>query len=264
MTLTATPVFKRMGITEDKKAELDALQLKVLDAQQDVEQYQAIVSALTDKLNNFNGFLAASDSVRTSALNNYNLVKQLVQNGVDLKNNSVLAFGEMGVAGVKIQALAKQVKQVVDQLIYSAEVFNKLAITVTRAKALNPLISDDLVARISAAGTDANNAVSLALVALQSTFATQATSLQSMEAITLEKIQAVAFHQALTEGGSCILDLLKKAYDDAIVQYNTAQTACNIVTNQLADAQSKLGKAQVKLNSLQNGLNAANAAALAS
>ena len=36
------------GVTEQKKAELDALTIKVLDAQQNEAQYQAIVDSLTE------------------------------------------------------------------------------------------------------------------------------------------------------------------------------------------------------------------------
>jgi len=264
MTRIVTPLSTRMGITEDKKAELDALTLQVLEAQQDVEQLQAIVNSLTDKLNDFNGFLAIADAARTSALNNYNLIKQLVQNATDLQSNSVIAFNEMDAANLKTQTLAKKIKIVIDKLIYSVEVLNKLAITVTRAKALNPLISDDLVSRITQAGTDANNAVALALVALQSTFAAQASGLQSTEAITLEEMQSAVFLHVLSQDKTSLLNLLKNAYTGAGLQYDAAQSSCDMVTRQLGEAQSKLDVAQVKLKSLQSGLNAANAAALAS
>jgi len=264
-TATATtPVKVIKGVTEAKKTKLDGWAIKVLDAKHNVDQFQAMVNSLTDKLNNFNGFLATADANRVTALANQNLVNQLVQNAKDLEHNSEVAWNEMTKADTKTQALAKKVKGIIHKLIYSAEVINKLSITVIRAKALNQLISDDLVSRIGKIGTDANNAVALALVALQSTFSAQASGLETMQAITLERDQSTAFHQMLTTPGTSIQVLIASAYTDAKTQYETCLADCVVVTNQLAEAQAKLNKAQVKLKSLQAGLNAAMAAALAS
>ncbi len=66
--------------------------------------------------------------------------------------------------------VAENINSVINKLIYSAESINKLANLVVRKKAQNPLISDELVSMITTAGTDANNAVAVTLVALKSAF----------------------------------------------------------------------------------------------
>ena len=154
---------KRKGITEEKKADLNALIIQVQDAQYIVDQNQAIVASLTEKLNNFQNFLAIADAKRTQALNNKNIVIQLVQSSKDLQSNSQIAFNEIVAADGKTKSLATKISDVMNKLIYSAEVINKLASFVIRKKALNPLISDELISVLTTAGTDANNAVALTL-----------------------------------------------------------------------------------------------------
>lgn len=260
--LTSTGKY---GITEKKKAELDALTLQVLDAQEQVEQFQAIVTSLTDKLNNFQAYLATAEANRTHALDNRNLFDQLSQSANDLQNNSKIAFNETVDANLETQKLARMVKSVISKLIYSADVINKLYNLITRKKALNPLISDDLITMIGTAGKDANNAVTLTLIALKSIFAAEATNMESEAASSLGYLQSIKSHDLLTDASATTLKtLLYSAYDETKVVYDTFQQACRKITNQLSNANTSLSKAQVKLRSLQSGLAAANAAAFAS
>ncbi|HYG50811.1 MAG TPA: hypothetical protein VD905_07900 [Flavobacteriales bacterium] len=279
----------RYGVTEKKKAELDALTLEVLNAQQDVAQYQAIVNSLTQKLTNFQALLATADANRASALANHNLADQLAQNALDLANNSGIAFNEIVIADQKAKKLATDIKKVMDELIYSAEVINKLANIVVRKKAQNPLISDELVSLVGTAGNDANNAVALALVALQSAFASQAANMESEAATALEYSQSLALYELMTgkspliqtpllkpaktksasvtqsqNDTACLQALFKQAYETAKNVYQETLLAVKETTTQLNHAQIQLNKAQVNLTSVQSGLAAGNAAALAS
>lgn len=263
----------KYGITERKKNELDTLLIQVLNAEMEVEKCQAIVIALTEKQERFEGFLAGADANRAATLNHLNLVKQLLQSALSLKENSDTAFNEIALAKVKTGDLATQVKNAIDMLIFSAEVVNKLASMVIRKKALNPLISDELVSRINKAGTDANNAVALTLVALQSSFTAQATCIECEGTSSLEFAQSIALYELLsgekTNGDNTqkhkpsLFSLLNQAYNEAKKAYDLIQTDNNRVTVQLNNAQTNLSKAQVKMKSFKAGLAAANAAALA-
>jgi hypothetical protein len=267
----------RYAVTERKKAELDSLALQVLDAQQQVDQFQAIVTALTGKLNNFQAILVVDDATRASALNNKTLVDQLVQSFLDLQNNSSIAFNEMAEADVLTNTLAANVNVVVEKLIYTADYINKLAANVTRKKAMNPLISDDLVSMLVTAGADANNAVALSLVALQTAFTAQSTNTESQAATSLEYVQSMDVYQLITgtdvNGNKVLYDnkeiqslrhLLHEAYSNAKLAYRDTQLAINLITEELNVAQINLDAAQVSLQSLQSGLAAGTAAALAS
>lgn len=265
---------RKYAITEKKKAELDELALQVLDAQHDVDQYQAIVSALTLKLSDFESFLATAENNRAIALTNKNQMNQLAQGIQDLSENSVLAFNEMVLADGKTKDLAVQVKEVMDKLIYAVEIINKLANIVISKKALNPLISDELISMIGQAGNDANNAVALTLVALKSTFAAQASNMESEATSALLLTQARALYHVMTgknADGSApknnaipLNELFDLTYSHAKKRFDQVQAANVVTTRQLNQASTLLNRAQIKLGSLQSGLAAANAAALAS
>jgi hypothetical protein len=296
---TKPKVPRLYGVTERKKEELDALTLQVLDAQQQVDQYQAIVTSLTAKLANYTAMLATADNNRTNALNNRNTVDQVVQNFSDLLNNSVNGFTAIAMADQQTKQLTTHMSKLINKLIYSAEVINKLGTYVTRKKASNPLVSDELVSMLTTAGNDANNAVALTLVALQSVFAAQASNIESESAFALEYVQAQTLYYTITgtlpvaplslsknanapqkkitdlvklhvkktseeEEHKSLQGLLHDAYTKAVVDYRKMQKATDLTTKELNNAQINLNEAQVNLQSLQLGLAAGNAAALAS
>ena len=254
------------GVTEKEKATLDALTLKVLGAQHDVELQQAIVDSLTHKSSQFQGYLANATANRAQADNNRQLAAQLTESVSGLKQTSDITFSEIKIANTNTQQLSMSVNQIMGKLIYTAELLNKLVNLVIRKKALNPLISDELVSMLGTAGKDANNAVALTLVALQSTFAAASTNAESEAYLTMEHTQSLNLHDTVTPNkvvATSLKGLLDQAYHDAENDYNLQQKASNAVNVQLANAKSLLNKAQVKLQSLQSGLAAANAAALA-
>jgi len=265
---------KKYGVTERKKAELDHLANLVLDAQYEVQQLQAIVTSLTEKSNKFQVALAGATADKAHALDNRNLLDAVVQNANSLLQNSDIAFTETVMADVSTKNTASAVKSLIDKLIYSAEIINKLSTIVIRKKALNPLISDDLVSRITTAGNDANNAVALTLVALQAAFTTQASNMESEAAASLAYIQALQLYETLTgtdykgnttqNVATCLKTLLYTAYDHAEVTYKHAHRANKDTLLQLNAASVNLVQAQISLNSLQASLAAGNAAALAS
>jgi hypothetical protein len=266
----------RYAITEGKKTELDALTWEVLDVQYEVQQYTAIVSSLSDKLSYFQNLLQIAYDNRAHTLNNRNLLDQLLQSTYDLLTNSGISFNEMIDADAKTKDVSKQMKNLIDKIIYSSEIINKLANFVTRKKALNPLISDELVSLLAKAGKDADNAVALTLVALQSAFAAEATNMESDAATSLGYNQAIRLYMLICGNNlevapngksykkGTLAQLLYKAYDKAKKKYEEMHQACTIVTQQLATANAQLNAAQIKLQSLQSGLAAGNAAAMAS
>lgn len=266
------PYKGRYGITEAKKAEIDSLTLQVLNAQHNVEMYQSIVNALSEKANNFESLLAAADTTRTQAFNNKNMVTQLVQGAKDLMDSSNTACVEIENTQNQMQEVTAQVKTMLDRLIYSLELINKLGSVIIRKKALNPLISDDLVSMVGVAGTDGNNVIALALTALKSTFAAQASIMESDKAVELGYLQAQQLYYLLTgtaKNGAVaekasLMSLINEAYSNARKNYTYMEKAVAITNNQLNAARADLNKAQISLKSSQSGLAAANAAAMAS
>lgn len=266
---------KRYGVTEKKKSDIDLLTSQVTDAQAVVDQQSTVVASLNQKSIKYQGYLLDAESSRTQAKSNKELVDQVVQNGLDLFQNSEIAFSKMTVANEATGEVAKEITVLINKLIYSVEIINKLSNLVIRKKSLNPLISDDLITKINAAGTDSNNAIALTLVALKSIFAAQSLSLESEASTALEQKQALNLYLTLTgkkdpqetfilEGNNSVQALIYKANDEAKANYLEANKANDETTRQLNVANINLNKAQVELKSLQAALAAANAAALAS
>ena len=278
--------MNKYDITEAKKADLDALARQVLFAQVEVEHQQAIVEALMQKAANFSAFCDTWESNKNKALDNMNFAKTVESMALDLENESKIAFKKMMSADKSIQEVSLQVSSVMNKLIYSAEVMNKLAATVIRQKELNPLISDELISLIGKAGEDANNAVALCLVALESCYASLSSSFTAEATSSLEYKKSVRLYELISgkklsnsdfESNKSIEEaifhmgnklpitaLLEKAYAESEALFNFATQISEDANAELDHAQNNLNRAQIKLQSLQAGLAAAQAAALAS
>lgn len=268
------PKDKHYGITERKKAEIDALENEVLDNQGEVDQLQAIVASLTQKLNTLQGQLNSAQSNKSIALSNNELGDEVVNNARDLMESSERTYKQILDSEKLTYGLSKDIDNVINKLIYSVEVINKLSALVTRKKANNPLISDELITVLATAGKDANNAVSLTMNALKSVFASQATISESESSLALEYLQSVKLIEFIlgqdvdtTESDlpqPGIKQLLQESYDKAVALYDSALEAFQDTQDQLDNAKDDLSQAQIRLASSQAGLAAANAAALAS
>lgn len=132
----------RYGIVERKKAELDQLTNDVLDAQYVFQQKGAIVQSLEIKSQEFTVFLSEAEAQKETALSNRTLLDDVVQSAKDLKSNVEIASSETVLANQKMHVVADDMKLVIDQLIVSAEIINKLEDLIVRKKAVNPLILD--------------------------------------------------------------------------------------------------------------------------
>ncbi|QHI37231.1 hypothetical protein IMCC3317_26090 [Kordia antarctica] len=266
--IAADPAPQKYGITEKKKQEIDFLTQEVLNAQNEVQQYQAIVTSLTEKSTKLETELSTAEANKTQALNNKNSVDTVVNNAKDLYASSGKTLKESSGAETDIKGVATEINTVINKLIYSAEVINKLSNLVIRKKAINPLISDELITMVTQASSDANNAVALTLIALESVFSSQATTIESKAAMELEESQSKKLYEFIVGAGgnekTSLEGYLSQAYDITSNMYEESLAASNDTVGQLDDAQVSLSKAQVKLSSLQAGLAAANAAALAS
>lgn len=295
----------KYGVTEKKKSELDALTNQVLYAQDKVEQLQAIVNSLTEKSQLLQSQLATEKANKDLALSNRELLGQVVDNVIDLLTASHGTFDKVVCSDSRIKDVSNSIKEVMDKLVYSAEVVNKLSNLVIRKKGQNPLISDELVTMVTNAGKDANNAVALTLTALNSVFTSQAITVESEGTMSLEYLHTIKLYEFITGENlsedpaddtskkiisiidkirlnkrkiiiieeettihepekACIKELIYKAYNKASLRYKQVLTASNDAMKQLSEAETALSKETGVLNSLQSGLAAANAAALAS
>lgn len=277
-----------IGIVYKEKAKLDWLAMQVAEAQYEVDQCQAIVSAAAAKSIQFSDYLTAAEANKAAELANLNLVIDIDSGVNSLSSSTGLALKQTGTATREIKRVSGEMATLINKLIFTVELINRFGQLVNKQKLGNPLIPDSLISFMAKATTDANNAVALTLTALQSCYAAEATSLRAQEIINLENEQVTALKttiekQTLASGSqdtvvlardgkflvgftpNCtgVLALVQQAYDTASEKYSQALINVNIVNQQLAYAQSALATATTSLNSCKSGLAATTAAAYA-
>jgi uncharacterized coiled-coil protein SlyX len=242
-------------ITMQEQARLDDLSAQVIDAQYEVEQFQAIVSSLTEKAAGYQAHLTVAENNKIQAANHKTLAEQLTQSALDLQNNSETALQEVSLADGKSKTLSSDMKILTDKLIYTVEVLNLLSRDIMRKKVINPLISDDLVSMTATACADADTAVALTLVALRSTFTAEASNIET------EATLALGYHRAkeLYKSAPTLSSSFDEAYSGTDANQLQTEKSSAVIAQELNDAKASLSSAQEKLAALQSGLAAANA-----
>jgi hypothetical protein len=253
-----------------KNTTITQIMNQIIIAEKELEMHQAIVNSLTQKLETSQLFLQNAEANKTQTLANKNSMEALVQSTLNVMTNTEDTKKEILKTQIKTTKVSQEIKNTVNQLIYSTQIINKLSQTVLRKKALNPLISDDLIAKILVATTDANNAIALTLVALKSAFTVQSTINQTAATITLAQKHAVELYSTLT--GTILSDdktitsktpsnplhmLIENAYEIAVLYLDNALKSNAETAQQLNVSQANLYKTQQILKSLQSGLAAA-------
>lgn len=260
----------RYGITEKKKAELDALTAQVANAQAELDYLQLTLNSVSARNTEYQQFYTDAKTAEATKLANLNLVGQVVDQVTNVKQITSLAGNQAQTAKNQIQKVADDMAGIVDQLIFASEIISSLATLIGQKKALNPLISDDLVTLVTTAGTNANAAVTATLTALQACFTSTLSGKSSKASLNLGYYQAKQLLYSLTGGGKSssrypqsIQGILEKAYTDAVETTSAAMEAKNRTEVQLNQAQADVDRATSRLNSLKAGLAAAQAAAMA-
>lgn len=264
-----TQLHTRISVTEKKKAEIDRLILAVANAQTIVDEKQVLVDSFRAKSQRFADFLTAAGNSLSQAEINQSEALSLIQQASVLVQNATTATREMASANKTTNQQAQKLAKLIEQLILSAEVVSKLQTVIVRKKAKNPLISDELISLLAQAGTEGNNAIALCMVALESTFASQASSDTSKNIAALSKEDCLNLLNALgdkndPEKRGTLLALLTKAVNTADNEYTRTKDASDKCGEQLDLAVESLSAAMLKLKSLQAQLAAAQAAALTS
>lgn len=275
------------GIVYTEKAQLDLLATQLANAQYEVNQQQANVTALTNKSAQFTAFLAQADTNKQTALANLNMAKDIDANINSLSASTQLANSQSNKACAATTLISHEMANLINKLIFSVEIIDKFGQLVNKQKTSNPLIPDSLISLIAKTSTDSNNAIALTLTALQSCYAAQATSLSAQQVVTLQNKQVTELKtqfeyppdsaaqavtqtmaQAAAQGSTPAFDtglfkLSQDAYQTFEHQYQQALLDNSMVSTQLAYAQQMLAIATTSLNSYQAGLAAATAAAYA-
>ncbi len=270
------------AINDRKQAELNALTFGIAQTQYQVAQLQSIVTSLTQKNDDFTALLLDAEKRRDTASSNLNMVNQVIAGIKNILGNTDMVRDVTEQADDKIRQTAEHLSTLIKQLIFSVEIIEKLAQLVNKKKASGKIITNELVKTITAASADANNAIAVTLTALTSCYVAKTSGNEAKNITWLECEQSSELYELITLGKTdntpesgdadtsapaekqpSLLALLTIAKEESITKYNAAFTASNSVTKELAQAQTGLNNATVKLNSLKLGLAAATAAAIA-
>lgn len=273
----STPLVKAIAIS--KKADLDRLSKHVNAAQFTVNQLSAIVTALTSKSDQLQGFLAEAENNKSTALADWNLAKDALSAVKNQAETIDLAQGQTDTALDATRTLAQEMTLLVRKLVFCAELVDQLSQLANKQKSSNPLIPDTLIAYLDKAAANANKAMAATLTALQSCFAASATMADAKNMMDLSGEQADALQEKMQQqaterdatrfidgegpDSTGILALLRQRYEHAQAHYQHALNASEGVTAELEHARKQLARAKTNLASLQAGLGAANAVAYA-
>ncbi|WP_299683504.1 hypothetical protein [uncultured Dokdonia sp.] len=264
---------KIFGVVEVKKENIKTLESEILAAQNTLGKQQAIVGALKTKSVRIEKDLAISETNKNNALTTKNLLNTVMLQVEELLANSKEVAVQTEDATSKINEVSQTITMVTRKLIYAAELSTKLSNLVIRKKAVDPLISDELISLVTTASVDANNAVSLTLTALNSIFTAQTPTINSDAIVVLENKQVTQLYESLTASHihkigdtseKNIKQCIDQVYENTLDQYTSTLAASTDITKQLHHAKADLATAKTNLESLEAALAAANAAMLAS
>lgn len=248
------------GVAEQKNAEIESLKHQVSNAQYTVNELTAVVQSLTAKQSQFSQLLTQADSKKATALAHYNQVKTVSGDITELKRYSSIVNEQSGNANDAICQTSETVATLINQLIFSVDVIEKLTGFVNRQKAVNKVIPDELVTVLNTATTDANSAVALTLTALQSCYASVSSADEAKSVSDLELSQAIDLENLLMGEGVTeaqqekqfaridaalqnvedALNKLTAVQDQAQQRFSTLQTA----KQEYANAEKMLKEAQ--------------------
>lgn len=233
-----------IGVAAQKNADIESLSNQVNAAQYKVDELTAVVQSLTEKQGHFTQLLTQADAKKATALSNFNQVKLVATNVTELKRYSTVVNTQTSDANGAICDTSETMATLIDQLIFSVDVIEKLAGFVNRQKAVNKVIPDELVTVLNTATTDANSAVALTLTALQSSYASVSSADEAKTVSDLEQEQSVELENLLM--GTGINQQQQKK------QFAQVEAALQKVEDALSALSSSQNQGQQRLTDLQN------------
>ncbi len=171
-------IAPKLADTKKSKAsdKLNSFIKEVQNTKEEIDLLEATVSDLSKKAVWMQHKQIRTRTYGNSILEYRNNLLQIIETVNDLMTNESILRLEVIAANKKINQLTKVVDELLKKLLFTMELVNKLSSTIIRKKALNPLISDDLLRSVSIIAENSSLAVDVSLLALQYTFNTLSAS----------------------------------------------------------------------------------------
>lgn len=250
-----------IGVAAQKNAEIESLTNKVNAALYKVDELTAVVQSLTTKQSHFAQLLTQADSKKATALNHFNQVKLVATNITELQRYSAVVNTQTCNANAAVCATSETMATLINQLIFSVDVIEKLAGFVNRQKAVNKVIPDELITVLNTATTDANSAVALTLTALQSSYASVSSADEAKSVSDLELQQSNDLENLLMGEGVDAAQQAKqferveaalKKLEDALAALTASQSAGQQRFSELQAAKTEYDNANTMLTTAKS------------
>ncbi|KUI96882.1 hypothetical protein [Vibrio sp. MEBiC08052] len=229
----------KVGIAEQKNFEIESLTSQVANVQYQIDEMNAVVNSLTDKQGHFAQLLTDAEAKKNTALSQFNQVKLVVSQVAELKQYSQIVNHQTKTTKEGVTSTSQNVANLINQLIFSVDVIEKLTDFVNRQKAVNKAIPDELVSTLGQATTDANQAIATTLTALQSCYATVSSASESYSVSDLELQQSVHL-EALLTGGDVDQAQSHTLFERASTALQSVETLMTQLQNVQQQTQSRL------------------------
>jgi len=187
------------------------------------EKLKRDINSLTYELRALNSLLDRVTSDKSQILSIQKQYEQILQDSRALKQLSSDCLNNINSANRRSIAIAKETKDLVDHLMYSSDLVTKLANLIVRKKALNPLISQELITQVIQSTKDTDKAIALSLITLKSSFTAESACLSSQAALSLINEECNTLYKLLTDSNSD-KHSLKAQLEESILSASTKRT----------------------------------------
>lgn len=200
---------KKYAINQRKKSDLAALtdEVAVLEFQQ--QQQQSVVDELELKVSEFSLLLNEAEAKREQAAVRSDMVISAVSHVRAIMHKASMVKKQTAKSDSVIGKTLNEMKKLVQQVIFSADLVNRLVLMIQKKKSSGALISSELSRVMEGAANDADTAVNATLKALTSCHNAVAASEDSSRLTHQEMHQSIELY-AMISGDKNILQEIQE------------------------------------------------------
>lgn len=236
-----------------------SLAQEIKDSNEDIRLLETTLDDLNNKLLWMQEAQLRARTYGSSILAYRNDVLQIIDSVNDLNNNIHIARLEINAANTKIKQLAKMVNPLLQKLLFAIDIINKLSNVVTRKKALNPLISDELLTLISSAGVKSNKAFESSLLCWQGAISILSASNESVANSKQAQLHTADYYRLLAgdkKKQSGLSYLISSEQNASQQKEQQLIKELNLLQTQIEKTKQELSKAYAKYQAEEMALNA--------
>ncbi|WP_420590828.1 hypothetical protein [Bacterioplanoides sp.] len=239
---------KKYGINERKKADISALTDDVEVLEYQLRQQQAVVDELSEKATEFSAQLADAEKKRDQAARRSDMVIEAASNVRSIMHKASMVQKQTGKSGAGASKTLVQMKTLVQQVIFSADLVGRLVVMVQKKKSAGALISSELIRVLDGAAKDADGAVSSTLKALTSCYNAVAETEDSTRLTHQELHQSIELYTMIS-GDKNILEESKKLQQQISAKEHNEHSSSDGIADQEKAIRGLMNKVETSIRS---------------